>query len=86
MDQGLKGKERRKGEDQGVGGGGRGKGRGGEGGDVKRGKFQFTVRKWRRRSGGGGEEGGISRAKSVWSRGNQKPHDNLTEKIEKKLQ
>ena len=28
---------------------------------MKRGKFQFTVRKWRRRSGGGGEEGGISR-------------------------
>ena len=60
MDQGLKGKGDRKGEDQGGEGGERR-------GDVKRGKFQFTVRRWGGRSGGGGEEGGISRVRDVWS-------------------
>ena len=64
MDQGLKGKGKRKGEYQGGEGGGEERGGGGK---------------------GGGEEEGISGVGGVWSRGNQKPHDNLTKKIKKKI-
>ena len=32
---------------------------------MKRGEFQFTVRRWGGRSGGGGEEGGIGLQKSL---------------------
>ena len=78
MDQGLKGKEERKGEDQGGEGGER-RGEGGGGWGCEEGEVPVHCQK----VGGGG---GISRVRGVWSRGNQKPHDNLAKKIEKKLQ
>ena len=38
--------------------------------------FQTQVKGEKKEEWRGGEEGGISRAQDVWSRGNQKPHDN----------
>ena len=85
MDQGLRGKGKRKGEDQ-EGEGGERKGEGGEGQGCEEGEVPIHSWKVEREGWRGGEEGGISGVGGVWSRGNQKPHDNLTKKIERRLQ
>ena len=75
MDQGLKGKEKREGEDQGGEGGER-RGEGGGGWGCEEGEVPVHCQKVEKEEWRGGEEGGISRAQGVWSRGNQKPHNN----------